>query len=70
MSNPNKSFAAAKNSVYSLVDERCFFNRYDAEEAQEKMKAENPNLMVKLTSFKLGPRNDPQTKFMVRSYTK
>lgn len=66
MSNPNRTVAAARNRKSVMVREERHWNRADAEAMAEA--ARNEGATVRVTSFKMGPRNKPMTGFMVRWY--
>jgi hypothetical protein len=66
MANPNRTVAAAKNRKSVMVRQEPFDAHHDAEAAAEVARAKGET--VRVTSYKIGPRNKPITKFMVRWY--
>ena len=66
MSNPNSTVAAARNKKSVMVSEHPFKTQGEADDfAVTERKA---GKTVRVTSFKIGPRNAPVRKYMARIY--
>ena len=68
MNGPNKTVARARAAKWMLQQERTFRSYGDAQREAVEWRRLNPGFLVRVTSFKLGPRNDPRIMYAVRSY--
>lgn len=66
MANPNRTVAAARNQKTYCIEEHSFNDRQAAEDKRDEIKATGK--VVRVTKYKICPRNDPTTKYMVRVY--
>lgn len=69
MSNPNRTVAAARNRKTVLVREDRRWTRTEADALADQWRVGlGDGEIVRVTSFKMGPRNKPMTGFMIRQY--
>lgn len=69
MNGPNKTAAAFRNRKWSLISEESFNYLTQAENRADELNANKAkNIRVRVTSYKLGPRNGPVRMYMVRVY--
>jgi hypothetical protein len=68
MANPNMTVAAARNRKFTCVGEFRFKKWSQAQDYAEEMRKKGTYAMVRVTTFKMGPRKNPIRYSMVRLY--
>jgi hypothetical protein len=67
MANPNKTvFEARQRKTFSCTDEYVFNTKEEAEKWLESKEGDRKSVK----SFKIGPRNNPTTKYVARVYSR
>lgn len=69
MSGPNKTIANNRRATV-MVAEETFRTQTQAEAWRDEWKAKNPDHTVRITTFRIGPRNSPTVRFAARAYRK
>lgn len=65
MNGPNK---VAQKRAMALLDQHCKPTRSEAERCRAELLEKYPGAMVKVTSFRVGPRGGSGREFAIRVY--
>lgn len=68
MANSLRSLWLAKQAKWLVQEEQSFSSKAAADSFAFMMRETNPGDRVRVTTFKLGPKRNPTTRYMVRRY--